>query len=193
MAALFAACEGLLDEAVLRRLAREANVDLVSVYSQRGKDTLDARLPSFMAASKAMGWIVLRDLDRDAVCAPELVSRLVMHPRRNFRLHIAVRSLESWLIADSSGIAALLKVNAKLVPTAPDEMPDAKLALLDIARRSRSGRVRAEFLPRPGGARVGPAYTSRLLEFVGSTWDPARASRRSPSLRSLIAHFARLG
>jgi hypothetical protein len=193
MVALFAACEGVLDEAVLRRLARASGVELGSVFIQGGKASLDAKLPSFQSASKAVAWLVLRDLDRDAICAPELVSRLVKNPTKAFRLHIAVRSLESWLIADSGGIARLLKVSAKLVPSVPDDLADPKAGLLEIARRSRSGRVRKEFLPEPGGARVGPAYTARLLEFVGGEWDPHQASLRSPSLRSLVKYLARVG
>lgn len=189
---LFAACEGVLDEAVLRRLARDSAVELGPVYIQRGKDTLDARVPSFVSASRASPWIVLRDLDQDAPCAPEFVSSLVRSPAKNFRLHLAVRSLESWLLADAVGIAGVLRVSAKLVPSAPDDLPDPKHSLLDLARRSRSGRVHKEFLPLPGGARVGPAYTARLLEFVTTPWDPDRARSRSPSLQSLITHFARL-
>jgi hypothetical protein len=61
-----------------------------------------------------------------------------------------------------------------------------------LARRSKKGRVHRDFLPQQASARVGPAYTARIIEFASRAWDPARAIRRSPSLRSLVEYIQAL-
>jgi hypothetical protein len=181
-----AACEGVLDGAVLRRLAQECGVTLDVLYNARGKDQLDGQLAKFAAAARARAFVALRDLDRDAECAPELVRRLSPPPAPGFRLQVAVRQIEAWLLADASGIGRELGVHPRLVPARPEEVSDAKQALLALARRSRKGRTHADYLPRSVGARVGPRYTSRLVRFVMQGWQPAEARRRSPSLGAMM-------
>lgn len=68
--------EGDLDEAVLRRLAAEASLLIGTVYGKNGKDDLDRRLAGYNNAARFAPWIVLRDLEHDAECAPVLRSRL---------------------------------------------------------------------------------------------------------------------
>jgi hypothetical protein len=175
----------------LQRLLTDHGVQVDSAYVLRGKDNIDARLPGMKNAAKASRWLVLRDLNGDASCAPELVSQLVVNAPARFRLQIAVRKLESWLLADSEGIGAMLGVLPRLVPTSPDSLDDPRKALLALARRSRKGRVHRDFLPAPS-ARVGPGYTGRLIEFALRDWNPDKARRRSPSLSSLIDYILQL-
>jgi hypothetical protein len=186
------ACEGPTDEAVLKRLLRDHDVRVSATYVLRGKGNLDARLPGMKNAAKTSHWLVLRDLNGDAQCAPDLVSRLAGHAPATFRLQIAVRKLESWLLADSEGIAAMLGVLPRLVPRSPDVLDDPRRELVALARRSRRGRVQRDFVPRLSSARVGPAYTARLIEFAARAWDPLQASQRSPSLRSLLRYIGGL-
>jgi len=62
------AVEGLLDEAVLRRLVSEANGELVEVHGKRGKAHLASRLKAFNNAAQRDRWIVLMDLDDERDC-----------------------------------------------------------------------------------------------------------------------------
>jgi hypothetical protein len=186
------ACEGTTDEALLRRVLDDHDVQVGAAYVLRGKANLDARLPGMKSAARASHWLVLRDLNSDAVCAPALVSRLAERAPATFRLQIAVRKLESWLLADSDGIGALLGVLPRLVPSSPDLLEDPRTELVALARRSKKGRVHRDFLPQQPSARVGPAYTARLIEFVARDWDPDHALLRSPSLRSLVEYVVRL-
>ncbi|MBI2806712.1 MAG: hypothetical protein HYX68_17170 [Planctomycetes bacterium] len=66
------AVEGNSDEALARALLRECELPTGVVYVQKGKDNLDKKLKAFNQAANHAPWLVLRDLDRDAACAPEL-------------------------------------------------------------------------------------------------------------------------
>lgn len=184
-----AACEGILDQAVLERLARESGIEFTWVQVAGGKTALDGRLGSFVATARSVPFLVLRDLDADAPCAPRLVERLVPHPTREFRLHVAVRTVEAWFLADANGLAAELGVPPSRTPLSPDDLPDPRAEVLTLARRSRRARVAQDLLPSSPGARIGAGYTARFIRFVASAWDPTRARKRSPSLDSLLSHL----
>jgi hypothetical protein len=48
-------------------------------------------------------------------------------------------------------------------------------------------------IPREGSGRaVGPAYTSRLIEYVETAWRPREAAQRSESLRRALVCLERL-
>ena len=186
------ACEGPTDEAVLMRLLHDCGVHVGTTYVLRGKDNLDAKLPGMKGAARTSRWLVLRDLNGDAECAPALATRLAKGAPESFRLQVAVRKLESWLLADSEGMGAMLGVLPRLVPRSPDDLEDPRRELVVLARRSKRGRVRRDFLPQQPSARVGPGYTARIIEFAARDWDPDKALKRSPSLRSLIQYIQRL-
>jgi len=65
--------------------------------------------------------------------------------------------------------------------------------MVNLARASRRRDIREDLVPRPeGGRQVGPAYSSRLIEFVSGRWRPEIAARRAESLRRAIACLKRL-
>lgn len=183
------ACEGVTDEAVLKRLLNDRSIAVGASYVFRGKVEVDQRVAGLKAASRHQRWLVLRDLDSDSECAPSLRRKLAIEDTPKFRLHIAVRQLESWILADSEGFAALIGVNPRIIPRQPDALPNAKLSLLEAVRRSRRARIRSDFLPHTATARVGQAYSARLIEFATLMWNPVRAAERSPSLESLVEHL----
>jgi hypothetical protein len=186
------ACEGSTDEAVLRRVLDDLGLQVNSAYVLRGKANLDAKLPGMKAAARSSRWLVLRDLNGDAPCAPALVAELAGNAPSTFRLHVAVRKLEAWLLADAEGIGALLGVLPRLVPSSPDRLEDPRHELLALARRSKKGRVHRDFLPNQTSARVGPAYSARIIEFALTMWSPDRARVRSQSLGSLVDYLGDL-
>jgi hypothetical protein len=103
---------------------------------------------------------------------------------------VAVRALEAWLLADRATCAAFLNVSADLVPAYPEQLFNPKLAMVNLARRSRSRQLVADMVPREGsGASEGPAYASRLQEFIlarSGGWRPEAAARNAPSLDRCI-------
>jgi hypothetical protein len=106
-------------------------------------------------------------------------------------LRIAVRQVEAWLLADAARIARFIGVSRVLVPNDPDAVPNAKDAMVNLARRSTRRAIRDDMVPVPGsGLNVGPGYSGRLIEFAldeRNGWRPEEADGVSPSL-----HRARL-
>ena len=184
------AVEGDLDEAVLRRLARHLGISIDRVFGRNGKSYLRERIDGYNRAARFWPWIVLVDLDHEE-CAPSLCREWLPTPAEGMCFRVAVREIESWLLADRAGIAAFLGVPASRVPSVVDDLDDPKQTLVDLARRSRRRAIREDMAPRHGsGLSIGPAYTSRMMEFVGvegpNRWRPDLAARASPSLSRCI-------
>lgn len=187
------AVEGSTDVPVVERLLRLSGLSLGPVYTTNGKSRLDRSLHGYNNAARFSRWLVMRDLDRDASCAPELARQLLPTPARWMRFRIAVRGLESWLLADREEISRFLSVSINRIPGACDELNDPKRALVEIAKHSRLRDIREDMVPPLGtSARVGPAYASRVIEFAREHWRPRVAARRSESLRRCIAALKRL-
>jgi hypothetical protein len=81
------------------------------------------------------------------------------------------------------------------VPGPPETLPDPKRVLIELASRSRRREIREDMVPRLGSGRVvGPAYTSRLIEFVTDRrggWRPGIAARSADSLARCIRRLRR--
>jgi len=108
-------------------------------------------------------------------------------------LRVAVREVESWLLADREQIARFLSVRLSQIPREPDELEDPKRVLISIAGGSRKREIRQDLVPRPeSGRAVGPAYDARLIEFVANCWHPVEAAVNSRSLHRCIAALERL-
>jgi len=187
MVVITGAVEGLVDEAVVRRLVQHVGAHLGSVYGKNGKVLLHQRIGGYNDAARIAPWIVLVDLNFEADCAPPLRAAWLPNPAQNMCFRVAVREVESWLLADRERLAQFLGVATHQVPRDPEELDDPKDTVIQVARRSRRREIREDMAPRGGTGRViGPAYTSRLVEFVGSRWRPQVAARSSESLRRAI-------
>jgi hypothetical protein len=191
--AILSAVEGIVDEAVIRRLIRYSGGHPGEVYGRNGKNYLRRRIDGFNKAAVRSPWIVLVDLDNEAECAPPLCAAWLPDPAPLMSFRVAVREVEAWLLADRKGIAAFLRVPVTQVPIAPESLPDPKGTMVNLARRSRRKAIRQDMVPRPGSGRpIGPAYTSRLVEFTSIIWRPEWAERNSPSLKKAIRALGRL-
>jgi hypothetical protein len=170
---LRAVVEGPADEAIARRLAEEAGFTLSDVYVKRGKNALDSKLRAYSAAALFSPWLVLRDLDHDADCAPSLVASLLPDRPPALLLRIPVRAAEAWLLADREAIADYLSAPLGAVPERPEDLDRPKRGLVHLAQRSRRRAIRDDMAPASGtSAQVGPGYTSRLIEFASQHWQP---------------------
>lgn len=185
------AVEGPVDRAVLTRLLNLAGGTPDTIHVTEGKSRLLANLRSYNYAGAHAPWVVLVDLDGDFDCAPAALAAWLPAPAPLMRLRVAVRSVEAWLLADVDRIASFLSVARTRVPPNPDTLDHPKRALVDLARRSRRAAIKADLVPTVrGGRQVGPGYTGRVLEFVGSNdggWDPSAAALNSPSLARALA------
>ncbi len=187
------AVEGLVDRAVTGALLRHAGLESGSVHVKGGKPNLLARLHGYNAAARFSPWLVLIDLDRDEDCAPAFVARYLPERATGMHLRVAVRQVESWLMADAERLSAFLSIPQSRFPDDPDACEDAEREMVVLAGRSRRRLVRDEMVPRPrSGRSVGPAYSSRLIEFVNTRWQPDDAATRSESLRRCLERLREL-
>lgn len=179
--------EGPPDVEVAKRLCAVVGHLAGPVHITNGKGKLDAQLSGYNNAARFSPWFVMRDLNGDAACASALVQTLLPQAAQNLRLRIAVRSVEAWLLADRENVSSFLAVSLKHLPVDAESLHDPKGALVNLAARSRRRDVRRDMVPAAGtSARVGRGYTARLIEFVGTAWDPVAAAQESDSLRRCI-------
>ena len=196
--ALAVATEGYLDLALIRRLLRATGFAMGEVLwgegRQTGKGGLSLRLPRYAeAARRGAAVFVLRDLDDDAPCAPNLLRGLKVETGGAFCLRIAVREAEAWLMADREGLARYLRLPPGLLPEDPEALADPKAALVAAARRSRSRPIREGFTARPGAGRPeGPDFVEHVERFTRLHWRPETAADRSDSLARALIRLAEL-
>jgi hypothetical protein len=190
------AVEGPSDERALRRIVESRGGIVNRVQVQGGKPSLRRALTGYNAAARRNPWLVLVDLDRDFPCASALATDWMPAPSAHMCFRVVVRQLESWLLADTDHFSRWFGVRRGVIPPDPDSLPDAKATLLALVGNSRKRALRADIVPRPGsGRRVGPAYSSRLMEFIANPrdgWRPDEAAKRSRSLARCLTRLEQL-
>lgn len=178
-----------MDEAVARKITNAVGATPALTYGRTGKAHLVERLPGYNLAAQYSPWLVLMDLDNDE-CGPRLRAELLPDQSERMCFRIAVREVESWLMADRSEMASFLRVSSRRLPQSPDDLQDPKQSIVQAARHSRTRAIRDDIVPRPRSGRVvGPAYPSRMTEFV-ALWRPEVAAATSDSLRRCLARLA---
>jgi len=183
------AVEGPTDDVAIRRIMQSVGLVPGLGLGGNGREALLNRVPNYNRAARVGPFVVLIDFERDQGCVGAFVRRVLPAPSELMRLRVAVRSIESWFMADADSLARYLNVPVDRIPAQPDTIAQPKLQMVNLARRSRSSVIRREMVPREGSGRsVGPAYTSRMQEFARFHWNIERAADTSPSLlRSLRA------
>ena len=191
-----AAVEGILDEVVLRRLIEGLGALPGSVYGKNGKPFLLQKINAYNQAARFAPWIILVDLDHDEDCAPPYRKTCLPNPSPYMRFRVAVREIEAWLLADRERLSKFLSVGASRIPHNPEILDSPKLTMVEIARLSRRRDVRENMVPRAGsGRKIGPAYTSLLIEFARDPdhgWRPSVAAKSSDSLDRCIRRLKQL-
>lgn len=181
------AVEGDVDEAVLRRVIVHIGATPGPIHGKNGKPRLRQGLRGYNAAARWTPWIVLVDLNHDAACAPPFRTSWLPNPARWMCFRAVVREIEAWLFGDRDGLAHFLSVAVSRIPPNPEAVEYPKRTMIEIARRSRRREIREDMVPRlRSGRQVGPAYTSRLVEFVERQWRPDVAAHSADSLHRCI-------
>lgn len=181
------AVEGSSDAAVVRRICNLVGLEVGAEFVAGGKSRLDPRLAGYNNAARFAPWLVLRDLDHDADCAPTLVRQLLPEPAAQMCLRVPVRSIESWLMGDRAGFARFFGVSPAVVSANPDALERPKRTIVDLARRSKKRVIREGIVPPPGtSAEVGPGYTALIVEYADKSWDPESAAENSESLNRCV-------
>jgi hypothetical protein len=187
------AVEGMTDEAVVKRLFDHFQLPLGPVHPTGGKENLRKKISAYNKAAAFYPWFVLVDLNQEAPCAPGLREQWLPHPNQYMYFRVAVRAVEAWLLADRESLARFLSVPLEKVPTSPDSLDDPKATIIQLARQSSRREIQKDMVPTPsGGRKEGPAYASRMIEFVTYYWDIEKAKDHSPSLQRCCDSLKRL-
>ncbi len=186
------ATEDELSEVVLLRILRDIGRYAVgTAYRRGGFGYLRRTIAGWNRAARGVPFVVLTDLDNGECPAGLMADWLAdpLHPNLLFR--IAVREVESWLLASPGTFSRFLGVPHEEMPTDCDNLADPKAEIIQLARKSRIRAVRDGIVPRRGStAKQGPDYNGLLSTFVRSDWDLEVAALGSPSLARTVGRLA---
>lgn len=179
------ATEDELSEAVGQRLLDElpTKVAIAHLLRRQGWGYLRSKVPNWIQMARRQNILLLTDLDR-LPCPSALLADWLGDQQRpvGLLIRIAVRTIESWILADHEALRRLLGKKAVLPPR-PDELDRPKHHLLELARLAPR-EVRLDLVKQEGAAASqGLGYNARLCAWVRSSWSPERAAQRSPSLQ----------
>ncbi len=186
MKSVLLATEDKLSHAIGARLLRDYGwvpEQIVPVICD-GNTKFRSKLSALMKSAALNRPVVLiTDLDAK-VCAPALVSDWlegkVLPEYVGFR--VAVREIESWILADRQGFSDFLGIAETLVPARPEALPNPKTSLLKLAEKSRAAVAKDIIIPAGARQSKGIGYNRVLASFIETTWDPKAASAVAPSL-----------
>lgn len=180
------AVEDYLSEAVLRAILMQSgrSFAVVNCLGRQGSGYLKKRLASFNKAAKSISFILLTDLDRTQ-CPPSLIeSWFDFKKNDNLLFRIAVREVESWVMAHRSAFSSFLGITGDRIPLDTDTLDDPKSYLISLASKSKNRILRESIVPLQGStAKIGPDYNGVLIGFVQSRWKVEEALKYSPSLK----------
>lgn len=188
MVAVSYVVEGQSDEPMAESLLAHVGAEPGYRVVTHGKAKLDQRLAGInRSAGIHHPWFILRDSDDDdhEGCRGALVSTLFQGSTISNGLvfRMAVRSIESWLMADHPAFSTFFGVSHARLPVNPDGEVDPKGSLVGLARASSKREIREGIAPRPEARRrVGPRYTELVTAYMRTHWRLERARLASPSL-----------
>jgi hypothetical protein len=179
------ATEDELSEVIAEKLLREKNnrVNILNKFRKGGFGYLYSKMDSWQKISKQIPVFIFTDLDT-LECAPSLIEKWCRGIPLGDNLHIrvAVREVESWLLADKEAMRVLIGGKGN-IPNRPDELNDPKLELLKLANKA-SRDVRLDLVSQTSSSlKQGLGYNARLISYVQGLWSPERAADNSPSLQ----------
>lgn len=178
------ATEDELSEAIALRLISEVQQPHEVTHKLRrgGFGYLRSKMDSWCQMAEHQVMMVLTDLDR-ANCLVEFRDQWVADRQlpESLVFRIAVREVESWVLADHEALRELVGKKGVLPPQ-PDVLPDPKQALLGLGKIAPKS-VRDDLIKTiDGQLRQGLGYNARLTHWINTVWCPQRAAERSPSL-----------
>lgn len=158
-----------------------------------GFGALKSNLKKYQNLSMKQPVVLITDLDQYD-CAPSLIKDWFgKHGQSKFLcFRVAVREIESWLMADRTNFASYLGVSEAKIPREIDSENDPKARLISIAKNARKD-IRDEIVRRSSaGFAQALGYNDVLSVFVDSNWNMDAAAEQSNSLRRAIDGLSRL-
>jgi hypothetical protein len=189
------ATEDELSETVGTRLISDLlpKFEVIQKLRRGGNGYLKNKCHNFNQMAARHPVLLITDLD-NSICASALIDGWfgILPRNANLKFRVAVREIESWLLADQQGMQQLLGNGANNITQNPDQLQNPKEYLLQCAKRAPR-EVKNDLIRSKGAlAAQGLGYNSRLCAFVREEWEPARASQRSESLARAIQRLREL-
>jgi hypothetical protein len=179
------AVEDILGEVVAQELLKQSDrrFALGTCLGRKGFGYLKKKIGHFNKSAKGIPLLVITDLDQGK-CAPRLIADWLPSPKHNNLIfRVAVREIESWLLADRDNISKFLGIRVSDIPLNPDEIIDPKALVINLAAKSKKSNVRKAIVPaHKSTAKIGPDYNGILSSFVQRDWSVNDAMKYSPSL-----------
>jgi hypothetical protein len=188
--------DDLSEAVVLRALSLAAPTAVVrACLGKKGTGDLRKRFPELNRSAQSIPIVLLLDLDRwecPVALLEDVRGNAEISPMLTFR--IAVREVESWLLADPEAFSKFARISPIKLPRDPESLSDPKQALINLVASGRCSRGRKEaIVPTQGStASQGPGYNSELKGYVNSEWCVDRARQFSPSLDRALKAFRRI-
>ena len=158
-----------------------------------GNGKIKKQIGAYNNAAQYNHYFIITDLDNSYGCAPSLIKDWIPEQHANkFLFRVAVHEIESWLLADRINFAAFFSISAAIISTAPDNDPDPKQTVINLAKRSRKRAIREAIVPIDNFARLGPGYNMQLQNYIQKSWDIDSARKNSPSLDKTIKSLEKL-
>jgi hypothetical protein len=183
------AVEDILSEAVVKEIIKQSQMpfSIGTCLRQGGFGYLKRILPGINNAAQGSPYFILTDLDQNE-CPLALLTKWLSHPRHpNLIFRVAIREVESWLLADREAFSKFLGVSIDLIPHNMDLVPDPKKQLIELAKKSRNRSLRESIVPAKNStAKVGKDYNNPLIQFVSEEWQVERAKKHSQSLNRAV-------
>jgi len=186
--------EDRLTEAVFRKCISEFLPDFAVLRSEfkGGRGNVQRELAAYANLAETMPVIVGVDLDQDS-CAPDLlrVWQRAYAPHTNLVIRVAVREIESWVLADRKRFANFVGAQSDDITKNPDGLDDPKRLVLNLARAHAKPDLKRDLIPKNFSQypRIGPAYNLQMCKFVQEQWRPHVAIKRSDSLARAVKAF----
>jgi len=174
-----------LSEAVMTKILMQfsGKYEIHQSYSGNGFGYLKTNIKGFNQASVVNPHFMLTDLDNYECPVALKADWIDFELKTNFIFRIAVREVESWILADRSGFAKFLNISLSNLPLNPDLEADPKNTLIQLAKRTKRREVREDIVPVNRNAVIGPNYNGCLTEFVYNNWSIDNALKQSESLK----------
>jgi len=152
-----------------------------------GNGKIKRQIGAYNNAAQYDHYFIITDLDNGYGCASSLIEDWIPEQHANRLLfRVAVHEIESWLLADRINFAAFFSINQTIISLTPDNDPDPKQTVINLAKKSRKRAIREDIVPIDNYARLGPGYNIQLQQYIQNTWNIDFARKNSPSLDKAV-------
>jgi hypothetical protein len=181
--------EDLLTELTIKKILNnyKDKFQLHNIFGKRGFGYIKSRITNFNAAAKNIPYLIITDLDQYD-CPPSLCKEWFTFTKNpNLIFRIAVKEIETWLIADRKNFSGFLKIPENRISKEVESISDPKEFIIKLATRSPNREMRSSIVPKlKSTAKIGPNYNDCLARFIINYWDIDLASMNSISLHKTL-------